>query len=267
VVIAGVAGLVAAEPARAIAWALSGFSNTVVWLIFAAFMLADAYGRTGLGRRIGLVMIRLLGRRTLGLAYAIALSDLVLAPFTPSNTARSGGTIYPVLENLPPLYDSLPGGTARKIGAYLTLAYTLGLMGILTPYATGPSPIYFGSGYVSSPAFWGLGAILGAVFLGALLVIGVLLSDQARASVLRYRPARRLALMPPPASAHRRETPPGYRSGASFRALPSGIARPDRARSRARRPVIETLPTQRLDFPGPAPLSGPWRLPCVDRHA
>jgi L-tartrate/succinate antiporter len=119
VVIAGVTGLVAAEPARAIAWVLSGFSNTVIWLIFAAFMFADAYGRTGLGRRIGLVMIRLLGRRTLGLAYAIALSDLVLAPFTPSNTARSGGTIYPVAKNLPPLYDSLPGETARKIGAYL----------------------------------------------------------------------------------------------------------------------------------------------------
>jgi L-tartrate/succinate antiporter len=55
----------------------------------------------------------------------------------------------------------------------LTLAYTIGIMGILTPYATGPSPIYFGSGYISSKVFWLYGAILGAVFLGALLAIGV----------------------------------------------------------------------------------------------
>jgi L-tartrate/succinate antiporter len=47
------------------------------------------------------------------------LADLVLAPFTPSNTARSGGTIFPVIKNIPPLYGSEPGPTARKIGSYL----------------------------------------------------------------------------------------------------------------------------------------------------
>src|SRR5207244_1512220 len=45
--------------------------------------------------------------------------DLVLAPFTPSNTARSAGTIFPVIRNIPPLYGSEPGETARKIGSYL----------------------------------------------------------------------------------------------------------------------------------------------------
>jgi L-tartrate/succinate antiporter len=119
VVIAGVTGLVAKEPARAISWGLSGFANTTIWLIFAAYMFADSYARTGFGRRVGLTLMRWLGRRTLGLAYAVALSDLVLAPFTPSNTARSGGTIYPIVKNVPPLYGSLPGETSRKIGAYL----------------------------------------------------------------------------------------------------------------------------------------------------
>ena len=60
-----------------------------------------------------------LGKKTLGLGYAVALADLVLAPFTPSNTARSGGTIFPVIKNIPPLYGSEPGPTARKIGSYL----------------------------------------------------------------------------------------------------------------------------------------------------
>ena len=55
----------------------------------------------------------------------------------------------------------------------LLLCFSLGIMGIITPYATGPSPVYFGSGYVSRKHFWTLGLVFGAIFLVALLVIGV----------------------------------------------------------------------------------------------
>ena len=112
-------GLVAPAPDDAIRWALSGFSHSTVWLIFVAFMFGLGYEKTGLGRRIALGLVRMLGRRTLGLGYAIALADLVLAPFTPSNTARSGGTVYPIIKSIPSLYDSSPGRSARRIGAYL----------------------------------------------------------------------------------------------------------------------------------------------------
>src|SRR6185295_12792354 len=75
--------------------------------------------------------VRLLGHRTLGLGYAVALADLAFAPFTPSATARSAGIIYPVISHIPQLYGSYPGrdtlarrspegeGGARLIGAYL----------------------------------------------------------------------------------------------------------------------------------------------------
>ena len=106
-------------PAEAIKWALAGFSNSVVWLIFGAFVFAMGYEKTGLGRRIALVLVRWLGGRTLGLGYAITLADLALAPFTPSNSARSAGTIFPVVRGIPGLYGSAPGESARKIGAYL----------------------------------------------------------------------------------------------------------------------------------------------------
>ena len=107
-------------PAEALKWALSGFSNGTVWLIFAAFMFALGYDKAGLGRRIALLLVKGLGRRTLSLGYAVAIADLVLAPFTPSNTARSGGTIFPVIRNLPPLYDSKPNdASSRRIGGYL----------------------------------------------------------------------------------------------------------------------------------------------------
>lgn len=106
-------------PAEAVRWALSGFSNGTVWLIFAAFVFAMGYEQTGLGRRISLVMVKALGRRTLGLGYAVAFSDALLAPFTPSNTARSAGMIYPVIRGIPELYGSTPGASARRMGAYL----------------------------------------------------------------------------------------------------------------------------------------------------
>lgn len=117
---AAVTGLVEAKPADAVKWALAGFSNTTVWLIFGAFMFALGYEKSGLGRRMALSLVKLLGKRTLGLGYAVTVSDLVLAPFTPSNTARSGGTIFPVIRNIPALYGCEPGTeSTRKIGAYL----------------------------------------------------------------------------------------------------------------------------------------------------
>lgn len=119
VFLVAVLGLAGPKPADNIRWALSGFSNTTVWLIFGAFMFAMGYDKTGLGRRIALILVKKLGRKTLGLGYAITFSDLILAPFTPSNTARSGGTIFPIIRNLPGLYGSSPGETSRKIGAYI----------------------------------------------------------------------------------------------------------------------------------------------------
>jgi L-tartrate/succinate antiporter len=104
----------------ALGWALSGFSNTTVWLIFGAFMFALGYEKTGLGRRLALWLVRKMGRRTLTLGYAVTIADTILAPFTPSNTARSGGTVYPVIRSIPALYGSAPNDpSARRIGSYL----------------------------------------------------------------------------------------------------------------------------------------------------
>ena len=111
--------LVAANADDSIRWALSGFSNGTVWLIFVAFMFGLGYEKTGLGQRIALNLVRLLGRRPIGLGYAIACADLILAPFMPSNTARSGGTIFPIIRSIPPLYGSSPGADAHRIGGYV----------------------------------------------------------------------------------------------------------------------------------------------------
>ena len=105
---------------EAIKWMLTGWSSSTVWLVFTAFTFALGYEKTGLGRRIALVLVKLMGRRTLFLGYAVMLSDALIAPFTSSNTARSAGTIFPIISNLPGLYDSKPNDpSSRKIGGYV----------------------------------------------------------------------------------------------------------------------------------------------------
>jgi L-tartrate/succinate antiporter len=105
---------------QTISWALSGFASTTVWLVAGAFMFALGYQKTGLGRRIALLLVRALGRNTLLVGYATTLADTVLAPFTPSNTARSAGILFPIVSNLPSLYDSRPNdASSRRFGGYI----------------------------------------------------------------------------------------------------------------------------------------------------
>lgn len=98
---------------------LSGFSNTTIWLIVSAFLFAKGFIKTGLGRRIAYVIMSKIGDSTLKLGYALVLSDLIVAPATPSNTARAGGIIFPIARSLASAFNSEPGPTARRIGAYL----------------------------------------------------------------------------------------------------------------------------------------------------
>ena len=99
--------------------ALEGFSNTVIWLIFSAFMFAKGFIKTGFGRRIAYIMMSKFGDSTLKLAYTMAATDFIVAPFTPSNTARGGGIIYPIVSSLCTAFDSKPGPTAGKVGKFL----------------------------------------------------------------------------------------------------------------------------------------------------
>ncbi|RXK05367.1 DASS family sodium-coupled anion symporter [Halarcobacter bivalviorum] len=113
-------GLVSDSAKASRDWALSGFSNGVIWLIFAAFMFALGYKKSGLGKRIALILVKKLGKTSLGLGYAVAFADGVLSPFMPSNTARSAGTIFPIAINIPQMFNSTPENEPRKLGAYIS---------------------------------------------------------------------------------------------------------------------------------------------------
>jgi len=100
---------------------LAGYANSVTWLVFSAFMVGAAFVETGLGRRIAYVLIGKFGSSSLGLGYVAALTDLIISPATPSNTARTGGIVYPIFRSIAITLNSEPGPSARVIGAYLSL--------------------------------------------------------------------------------------------------------------------------------------------------
>lgn len=118
VVLLGVA-VTAITGTLTIAESMAGFSDATVWLIVAAFLFARGFIKTGLGRRIAFLLVSWFGKSTLGLGYALSFADAALAPATPSNTARAGGILFPIVRSLSSSMGSEPGPTAKKAGAFL----------------------------------------------------------------------------------------------------------------------------------------------------
>ncbi len=122
-------GIVAAVATKSITMvqALGGYAEANVWLIVAAVFFSRGIINSGLGKRIAYTLIRSFGTSSLKLAYALACTDLIISPATPSNTARGGGIVFPIVQNISLAFDSEPyGKTARRIGAYLmTTAHTI----------------------------------------------------------------------------------------------------------------------------------------------
>jgi DASS family divalent anion:Na+ symporter len=101
---------------------LSGYATTIVWLVFSAFLISQAFADTGLGKRLAYILVGRFGKSALGLVYSQAITDFLISPATPSNTARSGGIVYPIFRNVASALGSEPGPTGRKIGSFLTLS-------------------------------------------------------------------------------------------------------------------------------------------------
>lgn len=111
------------EPSKAYA----GFSESFILLIVAAFLVSHAVHKSGLGKRLSLHMIKIFGKSTLGLGYSVMLTDLLIAPAFPSNTARSG-VLYPLVYGLAHDCGSKVGdGTHKKVGSYLMMTSMAGL--------------------------------------------------------------------------------------------------------------------------------------------
>jgi DASS family divalent anion:Na+ symporter len=156
--------------------ALSGFSNSTVWMIVAAFLFARGFIQTRLGERIAYGVVQRVGRSPLRLGYSIVLADLVMAPMTPSNTARAGGILFPITLNVARAFGSEPGPTAGRAGAFLMKTLYQGDLVVSAMFltATAPNPLVAelarqGAGIQVSWMLWALAASVPGV-VGLLVV-------------------------------------------------------------------------------------------------
>lgn len=149
--------------------ALSGFANGTIWLIGIAMFISRAVIKTGLGKRVALWFISKCGSSMLGVAYGLALADLVLGPGIPSASARGGGIMYPITQSIATSYQSCPGKTARKAGAFLMLSVSqidaIICTMFLTAMAGNPliAELAFSQGVEISWTTWFLGAVIPGV--------------------------------------------------------------------------------------------------------
>ena len=122
ITVVALTGVTNETPQGAINDALSSFSSPLIWLIGVAVMISRGLIKTGLGSRIAYYFISVFGKKTLGIAYSLAAAELMVAPITPSNTARGGGIIHPIMNSIAHSFHSTPEeGTRLKIGRYLAM--------------------------------------------------------------------------------------------------------------------------------------------------
>ena len=137
-------GVTSDNPGTAIRDALGSFNNPLIWLIAIAVIISRGLIKTGLGERIGYYFIAVFGKKTVGIGYGLALSELILAPVTPSNTARGGGIIHPIMLSIAKSYDSTPeNSNTSKIGKYLALVnyHANPITSAMFITATAPNPL------------------------------------------------------------------------------------------------------------------------------
>jgi DASS family divalent anion:Na+ symporter len=118
--------------------AFSAFTNEVIWLIVISFFFARGFVKTGLGDRIATYFVKWLGKSTLGLAYGLTFSEVLIAPAMPSTTARAGGVFLPIIKSLSLSAGSEPNGpTSKRLGAFLIQnQFQVWFYSILDSYST-----------------------------------------------------------------------------------------------------------------------------------
>jgi DASS family divalent anion:Na+ symporter len=124
---------------------LGGYAEPSVWLVLVAMLIAKMMLDCGLARRIALLFVRAFGKTSLGIAYALQMTDVTLASGVPSITARSAGMVLPVGRSIAELFDSMPDHTRSRLGAFLVAAMYQGSAVACAMFITGQASNLLGA--------------------------------------------------------------------------------------------------------------------------
>ncbi len=146
-------------------FAVGGFASPSLWLLVTGFVISIAMTKSGVAKRLALHMMRLLGRTPVGAIYASMIANFVIAPLTPSNTARTAAML-PILEGIAEAYRAVPGKSNFGKALFLSATYTSNITGSAFLTGTIPNPVSIGliaaaagASIFTTWSYWALAAV------------------------------------------------------------------------------------------------------------
>lgn len=161
-------------------FAMSAFNSAALWLLVTGFVISIAMTKTGVAKRLSLHMIRCLGRTPFGAIMASMLTNFIIAPLTPANTARSAAML-PIIEGIAESYHAEPGKSNFGRALALSAAFASNITGsafltgtIANPVALSAVIAAVGVSTYTSWGYWALASMptnLIILFVAAWLLI------------------------------------------------------------------------------------------------
>lgn len=124
-------------------FAVGGFSSPALWLLVTGFVISIAMTKSGVAKRLALYMMRLFGRTPLGAVYAPMIANFLIAPLTPSNTARTAAML-PIVEGVAAAYKAEAGKSNFGRALLLASTFTSNITGSAFLTGTIPNPVAIG---------------------------------------------------------------------------------------------------------------------------
>ena len=150
---------------RSADFAVSGFASSSLWLLVTGFVISIAMTKSGVAKRLALQMIRVLGKTPAGAIYASMLANFIIAPLTPSNTARAAAML-PIIEGIAQTYKASPGKSNFSRALFLATTYTTNITGSAFLTGTIPNPVAIGmiaaavgASMATTWSYWALAAL------------------------------------------------------------------------------------------------------------
>lgn len=150
---------------RNAAFAVSGFASPSLWLLVTGFVISIAMTRTGVARRIALLMMKRFGKTPAGAIGASMFANFVIAPLTPSNTARTAAML-PIIEGIATAYNAKPGHSSFGKALALATTFTSNITGSAFLTGTIPNPVAIGliaaaagASVFTTWSYWALAAV------------------------------------------------------------------------------------------------------------
>lgn len=131
--------LLAGLGATKVGGAFSGYSNTALWLIVIGFIMAGCMEKSGLSKRIALILVNKANGSASKVYWAVALVMAILSFLVPSITARTL-LMLPIILGIGQAFKAVPGKSNIVKGLLFIVAMsgTMMSIGILTAHVGNP---------------------------------------------------------------------------------------------------------------------------------